>query len=86
MKFSIGYNYDFKLFDLLEGYKDNIETIYFPLPERYIGSGRALGESKYYLNQIPEIIKRCSSLGINSQILLNATCGDRSPDIHSTSP
>lgn len=78
MKFSIGYNYDIKLLDLLGVYKDNIEALYFPIPNQYLGSGRDIPQPKGYKNEIPKIIKRCSSLNITSQLLLNATCeGDR---------
>jgi len=73
MKFSLGYNYDIKLLDLLEVYKDNVEALYFPIPREYLGSGRCIREPKNYINQVPEIIKRCNSLNITSQLLLNPT-------------
>lgn len=74
MKFSIGYNQDTKLLDLLDVYKDNIEALYFPIPERYLGTGRHIPQPKDYLNQVPKIITKCNSLNITSQLLLNATC------------
>jgi len=74
MKFSIGYNHDIKLLDLLEVYKDNIEALYFPIPNQYLGTGRCIPQKNSYLNEIPEIIKKCNSLNIKSQLLLNATC------------
>ncbi|MFH0799261.1 MAG: tetratricopeptide repeat protein [Pseudomonadota bacterium] len=74
MKFSIGYNHDIKLLDLLDVYKDNIEALYFPIPRQYLGSGRHIPQKNGYLNEIPEIIKKCASLNIKSQLLLNATC------------
>jgi tetratricopeptide (TPR) repeat protein len=74
MKFSIGYNQDIKLLDLLDVYKDNIESLYFPIPRQYLGSGRSTPQKNSYLNEIPEVIKKCNSLKIKSQLLLNATC------------
>jgi collagenase-like PrtC family protease len=73
MKFSIGYNHDIKLLDLLDVYKDNIEALYFPIPHQYLSSGRLIPQKNSYLNEIPEIIKKCNSLNIKSQLLLNAT-------------
>ncbi|MDD5097519.1 MAG: tetratricopeptide repeat protein [Candidatus Omnitrophica bacterium] len=73
MKFSIGYNQDIKLLDLLGIYKNNIQAFYFPIPEHYLGTGRYIRQSKDYPNQIPEIIARCNSLNITPQLLLNAT-------------
>ncbi len=74
MKFSIGYNHDTKLLELLDVYKNNIEALYFPAPESYLGSGRIIPQPKNYINQIQEIIKKCNSLNITSQLLLNPTC------------
>jgi len=73
MKFSIGYNYDLKLLSLLDVYRDNIESLYFPIPQIFLGSGRCILEPKGYLNQIPQIIKKCNSLEISSSLLVNAT-------------
>ncbi|MBM3253951.1 MAG: hypothetical protein FJZ16_06850 [Candidatus Omnitrophica bacterium] len=73
MKFSIGYNHDIKLLDLLDTYKDNIEALYFPIPEHYLGTGRYIPQSKDYINQVPKIITKCASLNITPQLLLNAT-------------
>ncbi len=74
MKFSIGYNYDIKLLGLLDIYKDHIDAFYFPLPQKYLGSGRNIPQPRNYVNQVPKIIERCNSLNITSQLLLNATC------------
>lgn len=78
MKFSIGYNHDIKLLDLLNVYEDNIEAIYFPIPEQYLGSGRDIPQNSSYPNEIPELINKCASLNIKSQLLLNATCEGKS--------
>ncbi|MFH1641206.1 MAG: tetratricopeptide repeat protein [Candidatus Omnitrophota bacterium] len=74
MKFSIGYNFDSRLLDLLETYKDNIDAFYFPVPQQHLGSGRRICEPADYAVQIQQIIKRCNALNISSQLLLNATC------------
>ncbi|MDP8216451.1 MAG: tetratricopeptide repeat protein [Candidatus Kaelpia imicola] len=74
MKFSIGYNHDIKLLSLLDVYEDNIEAFYFPIPRQYLGSGRHITQKSNYVNEIPKIIKKCNSLNIKSQLLLNATC------------
>jgi|GEM_PF-881711 len=74
MKFSIGYNHDIKLLNLLDVYKDNIESLYFPIPRQYLGSGRHILQKNSYSNEIPEIIKKCNLLNIRPQLLLNATC------------
>jgi len=74
MKFSIGYNYDIKLLDLLDIYKKHIEAFYFPIPVQYLGSGRIILEPHDYIQEIPRIVAKCNSLNITSQLLLNATC------------
>ncbi|MBU0687004.1 MAG: U32 family peptidase [Candidatus Margulisbacteria bacterium] len=74
MKFSIGYNHDPKLLDLLDDYKENIEALYFPIPNQYLGTGRGFKQKKSYPKEIPIIIKKCNSLKIKSQLLLNETC------------
>ncbi len=61
MKFSIGYNHDIKLLNILEANKDGIDAIYFPIPRRYLGSGRAISQKINYTNEIPKIIKRTNS-------------------------
>ena len=74
MKFSIGYNHDIKLLDILDIYKNNIDALYFPIPGKYLGSGRHILQKRNYLNEIPKIVKKCNLLNIKSQLLLNATC------------
>jgi len=74
VKFSIGYNHDIGLLKILDAYKDNIEAFYFPIPSYYLGSGRHVFQRKGYAHEIPGIIRKCSSLNIRSQLLLNATC------------
>ncbi|MDD5583824.1 MAG: U32 family peptidase [Candidatus Omnitrophica bacterium] len=74
MRFSIGYNNDKAMLDIVERYKDNIEALYFPIPHRYMGTGRHVSQDKNYVNEVPQLIRRCISLRIRSQLLLNATC------------
>lgn len=74
MKFSIGYNHDIGTLGLLERYKDNIEALYFPIPDNYLGSGRHVAQGDKYEREISGIIKKCVSLDIKPQLLLNATC------------
>ena len=78
MRFSIGYNHDIKLLDLLDIYKDHIEAFYFPIPQQYLGSGRYILQPKSYISEIPKIVERCNSLNITPQLLLNATYEGRS--------
>ena len=52
----------------------NIEALYFPIPQQYLGSGRGILQPKGYIHQIPKIIQRCNSLNITPQLLLNVTC------------
>lgn len=73
MKFSLGYNHDLKLLDLLDKYRENIESFYFPIPSRYLGSGRLIPQGEGYCEEVNKIIKKCNTLKIRSQLLLNAT-------------
>lgn len=77
IKFSIGYNHDLQVLRLLEAAKDYVESLYFPIPYSYTGSGRALPQDKGYPNEIKEIIRRCGSFGIKSLLLVNAACEGR---------
>ena len=74
MKFSIGYNYDIGLLDSLSDYSENVEALYFPIPQQYLGSGRDMLQPEDYKSQIKQIIKKCHALNITPQLLLNATC------------
>jgi len=60
--------------NFLDVYKNNIEALYFPIPSQYLGSGRDIPQKSTYPDEIPKLIKKCSSLNIKSQLLLNATC------------
>jgi collagenase-like PrtC family protease len=74
VRFSIGYNHDRRSLGLLDLYRENIEAFYFPIPLRYLSTSRAIPQNSGYPKEIPEIIKKCNSLHIRSQLLLNASC------------
>ena len=55
IKFSIGYNHDLRLLNLLKPASKYLESFYFPIPNEYMGSGRALPQ-RNYKQEIPKII------------------------------
>jgi collagenase-like PrtC family protease len=73
--FSVGYNGSPELFDLLSDYRGHIGSLYFPIARRYLTSARpslsGADDPDYPLN----VVERCRDLGIESHLLLNATCG-----------
>ncbi len=73
-KYSIGYNQDPKMLELLDAYANRIDSLYFPMPPTYLTSGRNRPIEKNYKTNIRTVIKTCEKHGIDSQILLNATC------------
>ena len=78
-KFSVGYNYSFDGFcALVDKYKDYIESIYFPLPKEYLGSGRGSKEKDAYETELFELIKLCNDLNIKPLLLLNPNILDYS--------
>jgi len=77
MKFSIGYNFDIALLDLLSNYRDHIEALYFAIPDKYLGSGRDSYQPNSYPDDILKLIDACNSLNMRSQLLINATCGGK---------
>lgn len=75
MRFCVGYNQDFENFlNLMEGYKEAIEEIYFPLPRNIASSGRAEVHSRRYNEDIIKLIKFCRNYGFKSALLLNSSC------------
>ena len=76
--YSVGYNQDPGFLELTGAFKDSISEVYFPAAYSLMGSGRALVQKKGYVAEIRKLIKRCSLLGIRSNILLNATCEGKS--------
>jgi len=79
VNFSIGYNDSFKSFcNLIEKYKDHIESIYFPLPKKYIGSGRGSKKNDSYEAEIFGLINFCNSFNIKPILLLNPNILDYS--------
>ncbi|MFH1432628.1 MAG: U32 family peptidase [archaeon] len=73
-RYSIGYNNDLLMLELLEAYSDSVDCLYFPIPPEYLSTGRFRPIEKDYRENIRTVIKTCEKNGINSQILLNATC------------
>ena len=85
-KFSIGYNYCLDGFrDLTNKYKDYIESIYFPPPQKHLGSGRGSTENESYETEIFELIELCNDFNIKPLLLLNPNILDYSkiPEIMS---
>lgn len=81
-RFSVGFNYENDFALKLKPYVKHISSIYFPIPSRFLGSGRTINEPDYYEEQIGQLIKFCKEFGIKSLILLNPLCeGDKYGDI-----
>lgn len=73
-RFSIGYNFDFEGFILLlEKYKSSLESVYLPLPKKYLGSGRILDEPPDYDHEFIKLLKILNLFEIKPFILLNST-------------
>ncbi|MBR9690962.1 hypothetical protein GOV08_04730 [Candidatus Woesearchaeota archaeon] len=73
-RFSIGYNFDYEGFRYLtEKYGKNLDSVYFPIPKKHLGSGRILDEPPAYKKEIIGLIKLCQDRGITSIMLLNST-------------
>ena len=74
VKFSLGYNNDLNGFlEILEKNRLHLESVYFPIPKKYLGSGRMLDEPYSHESDIKKLIQRCSELGIKPFLLLNST-------------
>jgi len=81
LKFSVGYNYDLDGFlSLISRYKKNIDSVYFPIPNIYLGSCRVGPQknAKEYIKEIFKILEKCKELEIDSIMLLNSTVVDYS--------
>ncbi|MDD5245911.1 MAG: U32 family peptidase [Candidatus Omnitrophica bacterium] len=74
IKFSIGYNQDLKFFDILDNYREHVESVYFPAPAELAGSGRLILQKSGYPREIIRLMRKCADLGIDTQLLMNATC------------
>lgn len=75
MKFSIWYNQKPDFFDLVDKYKDNLSSIYLPLPYSIGNSGRDENQlSDYEDKVIFDLIEKCSSYWIDTILIMNATC------------
>ena len=79
IKFSIGYNYMWSEFrQLLAEYGSWIESVYFPLPRRLLGSGRGSLENTDYAQDVRQIMLFCRENNIRSILLLNPNILDYS--------
>lgn len=74
VKFSLGYNNDLSGFiSILEKNRQHIESVYFPIPKKYLGSGRMIDEPHTHESDIKQLMQRCNELGIKPFLLLNST-------------
>jgi collagenase-like PrtC family protease len=74
MKFSIWYNQTDQFLNLLEKYKDNIESVYFALPLVIWNSWRDKEQSFDYEKKIFNLIKICKSYWMETILIINSTC------------
>lgn len=74
MKYSIGYNQDPQMLNLLDKYRKHVEALYFPIPRRLLSTSRNISQGDGYEGDIPKIIAKCKNLGIKSQLVMNSTC------------
>jgi hypothetical protein len=75
MKFSIWFNQKIDFLDLIDKYKDNLSSIYLPLPYSLWNSGRDESQLDNYENEfIYELIDKCKSYWIETILIMNATC------------
>lgn len=73
MKFSIGYNEKEGFEELLEDYKDNISSVYFPIPADLGSTGRPIRQKDDYYMQSESLVSTCHRLWIGTILLLNST-------------
>jgi len=75
MKFSIWFNQKLDFLDLIDKYKDNISSIYLPLPYSIWNSGRDESQLDNYQSKIIyDLIDKCNSYWIDTILIMNATC------------
>ncbi|MDD2566157.1 MAG: hypothetical protein PHZ26_02525 [Candidatus Gracilibacteria bacterium] len=78
MKFSIGYNEELDFLSLVNKYKDNISTIYFPMFYKVAYSGRTILDRtktiREYYNKVMTLICLCKKYGIETDLILNSAC------------
>lgn len=73
-KFSIGYNSDYENFiKLVKKYRNHIESVYLPIPKKYLGSGRIIDQPLGYEFQISNLIRILQEHKIRPFVLLNST-------------
>ena len=75
MKFSIWFNQKYDFLDLIDKYKDNLSSIYLPLPHDLWSSWRNEKQLSNYDNDLSyKIIEKCSKYGIDTILIMNSTC------------
>lgn len=80
--FSVGYNFEEDFLRKVKGFVNGIKSIYFPIPVRFLGSGRTINQPPHYEEHIKSIIGFCEEFRVKSLILLNPTCeGDSFGDV-----
>lgn len=79
LKFSIGYNNQWDKFrDLLVEYGSCIESVYFPLPQSCLGSGRNIPQQKDYIHDLRRLVCFARQHAIRPILLLNPNVLDYS--------
>ncbi len=74
IKYSLGYNHDIAMLDMIKPYIHNISEIYFPIPSDLLGSGRGIMQRNKYRDEILRIINFCKEHRIGSNLLINPSC------------
>ena len=72
--FSVGYNFEEDFLKEIKPFVKSLSSIYFPIPTRFLGSGRTMNEPKFYDGHIESIIKFCKEFNLKSLMLVNPTC------------
>jgi len=75
MKFSIWFNQKLDFLDLIDRYKDNLSSIYLPLPYSIWNSWRDETQLNNYEEKIIyDVIDRCKKYNIDTILIMNSTC------------
>jgi collagenase-like PrtC family protease len=76
LEFSVPYNNDIetldKVLELKRFNRNSIREIYLSGPQKYSGSGRAMGKTE--LNQFLEVVEKIHKHGVRVNLVLNPTC------------
>lgn len=73
-KYSVGYTPHKDFLSMISKYKNDISSVYFPLPKSLWEVWRAIEQEENYIKNIIKLIKLCSSNSIESILLLNWWC------------